>query len=68
MIRVTMRYEYGVETLQTESKSLLAKVAGSIDDNCLAGMFDQHRNTQAFVARVVRSARFAFAGDRRNTR
>ena len=42
MIGMTMSDEDGIEMLQTESQSLLAKVAGGIDYNRLTGMFDEH--------------------------
>ena len=42
MIRMTMRDQHGIKALQAESQRLLAKVAGSIDDNRLTRMFNQH--------------------------
>ena len=42
MIRMTMCDQHGIQALQAESQRLLAKVAGSIDDNRLTGMFNQH--------------------------
>src|SRR5206468_6197875 len=44
MIGVTMGDQDGIEMFQAGPQSLLAKIAGSIDDNCLAGVFDQDRD------------------------
>ena len=66
MIRVTVSDEDCVEVLQANSQSLLPKIAGGVHDDCLPGVFDKHRNAQTFVARIVRGASLAIAGDRRN--
>lgn len=63
MIRVTVSDQDCVEVLQANSQSLLPKIARRVNDNCLAGVFDEHRNPETFVTRVVRGASFAIAGD-----
>ena len=66
MIGVAMRDQDRVEMLQASSQGLLTKVSGSINDDRLAGVFDQHGYAQAFVALVVGRTRLAIARDRRN--
>src|SRR6185436_17522894 len=67
MVRVTVSDEDCVEVLHANSQSLLPKIARSVNDNCLAGVFDEHRNPETIVTRIVRGASLAIAGDRRNT-
>src|SRR5437660_6643190 len=66
VIGMTVRDHDGVEMLQSITQSLLAKVSRGIDDHGLAGMFDQHRDAQAIITRVVRGTGLAVAGDRRH--
>src|SRR5438132_759428 len=53
-----------VEMLQAMTQSLLAKVGGSIDDDCLAAVLDQNRDAQTFDTRIVGDACLAIAGGR----
>jgi len=66
VIGVTVRDQHGVEMLQSITQSLLAKVSRGIDDHGLPGVFDQDRDAQTLVPRIVRSAGLAVAGDRRH--
>ncbi len=45
------------------TQSLLAKVGGGVDYDCLAGMFDEHGNAQPLVTLIIGAARLAIAGD-----
>jgi hypothetical protein len=44
VIGMAMRNENRVEMFQPDSQSLLAKIAGSVNDNCLARMLNQDRD------------------------
>ena len=66
MVDVAMRDQNGVELLDVRPQSLLAKIDRGIDEDLFVAVFDQNRNAQPFVARVVGKAGFAVAGDRRN--
>src|SRR6185436_17998417 len=47
---------------------LLSKIRGGIDEHSASGMFDDDRNSQTFVARIVGGAGLTFTSDRRNSR
>src|SRR6185295_15798418 len=66
VIGVTMRDQNGVEMLQTGAQGLLTKVSRGVNNNCLPGVFNKHRNAQALVTWIVRRARFTVARNGRN--
>src|SRR2546428_1120582 len=66
VVGMTVRDQHGVEMLQTITQSLLAKVSRGIDDHGLPGMFDQYRDAQPLIPRIVGGAGLAVAGDRRH--
>ena len=53
MIDMAMRDQNGVEVADLCPQGLLAKIDRCIDQNLFVAMFDQDRNTQALVTRVV---------------
>ena len=66
VIGVTVSHQHSVEMLQPLSQGLLAKVSRGINDDGLAGVFDEDRYAQALITRIGRSAGLAIAPDRRN--
>src|SRR2546427_8686146 len=53
VIGMTVRYQDGIEMLQSITQSLLAKVSRGIHDHGLTGMFDQYRDAQPLIPRIV---------------
>ena len=68
VICVAMRDKDRVEMLQIIAQCLLTKVCGGVNDDSLTGVFDQHRDTQAFVTRIVGRTCLARAGNRWDAR
>src|SRR5689334_6651565 len=66
VIGVTVGDQNGVETFESEAQRLLAKIGGGIDEDGLARVFDDHRNAQTFVARIVRGTGLTLATNRRH--
>jgi len=53
MIGMTVSNENSVELFKTEAQGLLAKVCRRIDQNSSSAVFNDDRNSQTFVARIV---------------
>lgn len=66
VIDVTMCDENGINALDLCPECLLSKIRRGVDKEDLVIVFDQDRDAQAFVARILGETRLTIAGDRRN--
>lgn len=65
VVNVTVRDQHRVELSDIRPQRLLAKVTRGVDEYCLAAVFDQYRNSQTLVPRILGNARLTVARDRR---
>src|ERR1044072_3740191 len=66
VVSMAVSDQYCVQPLQAVAQGLLAKVGGCVDEDRLSGVFDDNRDAQTFVARILRQASLAFAANGRN--
>ena len=62
-----VRQQDGVDPVDTRAQHLGSKIGRRVDQHVAAAVAQQHRGTQAVIARVGRQAYGAFAADRRHT-
>jgi hypothetical protein len=67
VIDVAVRDQNGIKPLDICPQGLLTKIDRCIDEDLFVLVFDQDRNPQPLVARVVGQARLTITPDRRNT-
>ena len=66
MVRMTVRNKDAVQRCDVRTQALLAKIGASIDNQPPPRMLHHNAGTQPVIPRVLRSADFAVAADRRD--
>src|SRR5262249_21996067 len=64
MIGVRVSEQNRIELLEADPQGLLAKIGGSIYQDIVASMLDQHRRAQSFVPEILGQTGLAVAADR----